>query len=237
MVSGGYNDGYDEVEYKCDMSIWSSKLCRKKPESMLEMKVASNNFFAEIDFDTLLFLYTQLVELLVASNQRLNLYFRLAGTNKGQQISHIFARKYESFMSFHLSMVENKEKMEYLIDYYYNFVTEKILLAQDEGERPELPVLRNRTQNQQDNVNPGAGNNGGGKEDDESQGLHTDEDENESLKSFSFGSESGIGRGIKQKPHISVQFLDEGAGGKKQKDPKAIVSAINNFQRMKTAQI
>ena len=134
------------------------------------MKVASKNFYAEIDFDTLLFQYTQLVEFLVASNQRLNLYFRLAGINKGKQISQIFARKYESFMSFHLGMVENKEKIEYLIDYYYGFVNENILLAQEERKRPKLPILRNQTSDHQDNLNPGARDDGAGKEDDERKG-------------------------------------------------------------------
>ena len=85
----------------------------------------------------------------MGSNERLNLYFRLAGINKGQKISQIFANKYEKFIKFHQALIENKEKIEYLIDYYYGYVNEHIIIAQDADGKLKLPTLSNQSRAQQ----------------------------------------------------------------------------------------
>ena len=45
--------------------------------------------------------YANTVEYLIETNQRLNLYYRVAGINKGKPLSRIFAKKYESFLGYH----------------------------------------------------------------------------------------------------------------------------------------
>jgi len=80
--------------------------------SLKGLKVNSNNYFSEISFDSLRFQYSNVIEGILVSNKRMNLYFRIAGINKGSLVSEIFAEKYKMHQAYHNSLIVNKLYIE-----------------------------------------------------------------------------------------------------------------------------
>ena len=56
----------------------------------------------------------------------MNLYFRVAGINKGSLMCDIFAEKYKKFNSYHNSLLCNKISIEKQIHFYWNYVKENV---------------------------------------------------------------------------------------------------------------
>lgn len=73
----------------------------------------------------------------MASNRRMNLYFRIAGINKGSLVSTIFAEKYKAYNAYHDSLLRNKLRIEKEINFYWTYVKEHIDVDQ-EVQRQQL---------------------------------------------------------------------------------------------------
>lgn len=74
--------------------------------------MTSNNYYAEISFDSLRFHYSSILDLLIQSNRRLNLYLRIASVNKNSAMSKVFMKKYKEFEKYHDMLIHNKVEME-----------------------------------------------------------------------------------------------------------------------------
>lgn len=55
--------------------------------SIKGLKANSANYYAELSFDSLRFQYSNVIEAIIQSNRRMNMYFRIAGINKGSLLS------------------------------------------------------------------------------------------------------------------------------------------------------
>ena len=99
-------------------------------------------------------------------------------------------------------MILNKEKMESLIDFYFEHVSENIVDAQD-VDRNLLNAFHLRTTQSRALQRTAATS---------TIVVHDKkelEEENHSQTSFSFGSNSGIGKGVKHKPPIEMEELNK----------------------------
>jgi hypothetical protein len=67
--------------------------------------MASMNYYNEVSFDSLRFHYSNVIEAIIASNRRMNLYFRVAGVNKNSKMCEIFADKYKKFEKYHNMLI------------------------------------------------------------------------------------------------------------------------------------
>lgn len=56
----------------------------------------------------------------------MNLYFRIAGINKGSLVSTIFADKYKAYNAYHDSLLRNKLRIEKEINFYWTYVKEHV---------------------------------------------------------------------------------------------------------------
>ena len=89
-------------------------------------KAYSTNYISELSFDSLRFHYSNVIDAIMASNRRMNLYFRIAGINKGTTVSTIFGEKYKAYNAYHDSLLHNKLRIEKEINYYWTYVKEHI---------------------------------------------------------------------------------------------------------------
>jgi hypothetical protein len=96
--------------------IGESKLITK------DQKANSVNYYAEISFDSLRFQYSNVIEAIIKSNMRMNMYFRIAAINKGSLLSKIYTEKYKSYNAYHDSLLHNKLEIEKEINNYWKYV-------------------------------------------------------------------------------------------------------------------
>lgn len=114
------------IQFQIDLHQFKSKLPHGDNLSLHGLKVASTNYFAEVSFDCLRFQYASLLSNLVEGKRRLNLYFRIAGINKGSLMSEIFADKFKSFRAYYGSLLFNKAQIEKEIFFYWSYVKENV---------------------------------------------------------------------------------------------------------------
>lgn len=107
--------------------------------SLKGTKMASLNYFSEITFDSLRFHYSNVIEAIIASNKRLNLYMRISNVNKEAKMCEVFARKYADFERYHNMLLQNKLDIEKQIYYYWNYIRENVDV--------EMPQTDNRSSN------------------------------------------------------------------------------------------
>lgn len=89
-------------------------------------KVSSNNYYGEVSFDTLRFHYSNIIEAIIKSNRRLNLYWRVSRVNSNSQMCEIFSEKYHAHMTYHDMLISNKLNIEKQIHFYWNYIKENV---------------------------------------------------------------------------------------------------------------
>lgn len=115
------------IQFQLDFNkVRNSVVGEKNKLSVQGLKANSENYFAEISFDSLRFQYCNVIEAIVQSNRRMNLYFRVAGVNKGSLMCEVFAEKYRSFQAFHNALLSNKLAIEKQIHFYWTYVKENV---------------------------------------------------------------------------------------------------------------
>lgn len=56
----------------------------------------------------------------------MNMYFRIAGTNKASLTSQIYAERYKKYNAYHDSLLHNKLLIEKEINFYWTYVKEHV---------------------------------------------------------------------------------------------------------------
>ena len=91
-----------------------------------DLTVDSMQYFQQISFDSLRFHYSNTINELVKCKQRLNLYFRIAGINKGSEISRVFHEKFKSLKAYYDQKHRTKTEIEREIFFYWSFAKENV---------------------------------------------------------------------------------------------------------------
>ena len=114
------------LEYRVDLKKLKDAVAGTDSRQLKGSKAHSTNYISELSFDSLRFHYSNVIDAIMASNRRMNLYFRIAGINKGTTVSTIFGEKYKAYNAYHDSLLHNKLRIEKEINYYWTYVKEHI---------------------------------------------------------------------------------------------------------------
>lgn len=104
------------VEYTSANSSSFSYNVQNVLERYQSVRVSSTNYFSEINIQTLKHQYTSNLDNILVSKRRLLLYYRIAHINEQSEMGKIFAKKYNNFYPYFLSLIDNKQKIEKYIN-------------------------------------------------------------------------------------------------------------------------
>mmetsp|Transcript_24374 Transcript_24374/g.37764 ORF Transcript_24374/g.37764 Transcript_24374/m.37764 type:complete len:377 (-) Transcript_24374:476-1606(-) len=118
----------DVIQYQMNLDNWKHALAGvyNSKFSTEGMKVSSTNFFQEIKFESLRFLYESTIEEVIQAMKRTNFYFRIAGINKDSKLGKIFLKKHEEFRRYYFSLMRNRQRIEKEIDFYCDYIEKHV---------------------------------------------------------------------------------------------------------------
>jgi len=88
--------------------VWGASKMMGEGDQYQERKVASRNYFGEVDFTTLHFLLRETVEVMIECKKRMNLYQRIATINEGSALQQVFTAKHNDYELYYNQLAKNK---------------------------------------------------------------------------------------------------------------------------------
>lgn len=111
-----------------DCNFWRRRDPKLKPRKWVQ----SENYFAEVNWTTLRVLLLNHLDDISICIKRIDLYQRIVSINDGSKFAQIFEERCKQYDHFLEQLIENKDKIETEIEYYWRIVKEEV---GDEGAK------------------------------------------------------------------------------------------------------